>query len=217
MKRTKSRPLVTGEISTTQAVAYALSTSVVGIGLLAFYVNVLTALLGIFALFAYVVLYGYAKRRSYHGTLVGSISGSMPLVAGYTAATGELDTTAAMLFIVMALWQVPHFYAIAIYRKEEYAAAKLPIISVSKSIRLAVLSMKWYVAAFLLSVWTLWLVAEGSGYIYLAVITIVSALWLVKCFQRLGDTSRWAKGGFWGSLIVLLVFNALIATWQILP
>src|SRR5579872_2970145 len=115
MERTQKRALVTGAISTRSALMYGTILGLVGFILLGVFVNVLTALIALVGFIFYVILYGIAKRGSHWGAVVGSVSGAVPIVVGYTAVTNQLDLTALILFLVLVFWQMPHFYAIAIY------------------------------------------------------------------------------------------------------
>lgn len=133
MKRTKKRALVVGAIESRNAILYAIVLGVIGVGLLFLTTNVLTVALGIIAYVWYVWIYGYAKRTTYYSTIVGSVPGALPIVAGYTAASNVFDIAAWVLFAMLCLWQIPHFYAIAVARKKEYASAKVPVITAHKS------------------------------------------------------------------------------------
>ena len=119
MKRTKNRALVTGEVSTTNALVFTSILLAIGSFLLGYFTTPLALWVAIFGFFAYVVVYGIWKRQSVHGTEVGSISGAVPPVVGYVAVTGSLDTSAVILFLLLVLWQMPHFYAIGIFRRSE--------------------------------------------------------------------------------------------------
>lgn len=207
MARTKKRALVSGSISGPAALTYGAVLGVIGLALLLWQTNILTMLIGVAGLFFYVVVYGFAKRRTTHSTLVGSISGALPPVAGYCAVSGRLDLGALLLFLVLAFWQMPHFYAIATYRRDEYAAAKLPILTVVKGVKRAKIEMLLYIVGFIIASVLLW--ASGyAGVVYLVAVSLVGLYWLwlaVKGFQASND-DKWARGLFGFSLIVLLVF-----------
>ncbi|HVI60940.1 MAG TPA: heme o synthase, partial [Candidatus Saccharimonadales bacterium] len=126
MARTQRRATVTGKISGPWAIIYGLALGISGFALLVLFTNALVALIGLAAYIDYIVLYGVSKRASVHGTLVGSIAGAAPPVAGYCAVTGRLDLGALIIFLIMVCWQMVHFYAIAIRRADEYRAAKIP-------------------------------------------------------------------------------------------
>jgi protoheme IX farnesyltransferase len=217
MKRTRIRALVTGRISIGGAMTYAVVTGLVGLALLCVFVNTLTALLGFVGFVSYVVLYGAAKRAGTWGTLVGSISGAMPLVAGYTGASNTWDSTASLLFVMMALWQVPHFYAIAMYRRAEYAATGLPIFSVVHEHATTRRHIIGYSFGFLLAAVLLAAVAP-VGYGYLVGIIAVTSWWLVTQLRSPANSyDKWARKVFGGSLVTLLAMNTLLALRVVLP
>ena len=126
MERTKNRPLATGLISPRRAITFALLLGLLGTFLLAFFVNPLTAALALFGFFVYVILYSFSKYYSIHGTLIGSVAGAMPPVIGYCAAANRFDMGALILFAMITIWQMPHFFSIAIYQLKDYAAASYP-------------------------------------------------------------------------------------------
>ncbi len=205
MSRTKNRALVTGRISDSNALIFASVLGLIGTGLLVLYVNVLTAAIGLFGLFAYVVLYGIAKRRSVHGTLVGTISGAVPPVAGYTAVSGSIDLAAVILFSILVFWQMPHFYAIAIFRQKEYAAAKLPVLPVVKGVRITKAHILAYIIGFGL-VSSLLYVYDYTGLSYLVTVECLAAVWIYFWFKNIKSpkVADWARKLFFISLAVLL-------------
>ena len=127
MERTKTRAIVSGQIKGYRAVIFSIVLGVAGLAILLLWTNLLVALLGIIGFVTYVVVYGMqSKRRSIHGTLVGSISGAIPILAGYCAASNAIDIGAVLVFVILFAWQFPEVYSIAIYRRKEYAAAGVP-------------------------------------------------------------------------------------------
>ena len=212
MKRTRQRALVTGAIPAERALLLSVLFLVLGSTVLLIFVNILTLWVGLIGFVSYVFLYGATKRRGPYGTLVGSIAGATPPVAGYTAVTGRLDVTALILFLILVTWQMPHFYAIALRRKKDYAAAKVPVLAVRASARTTKLNIIFYVAAFALAASAL-TVFSHAGYIYLAVVLLLSGVWLYKGIRgfNASDDTVWAKNMFLFSLIVLLVLCAAIA------
>jgi protoheme IX farnesyltransferase len=218
MARTKERALVTGTISARAALIYAAALGVLGFWILAAYTNLLTVAVGLVGLIDYVVLYGYFKRRSVHGTLVGSIAGATPILAGYTAVTNRLDITAVLLFLIMAVWQIPHFYAIAVYRLKDYTRAGIPVWPAEKGINSTKLQIALYIILFTVLVITPTL-AGSIGYSYLVVVLGVSLWWFRLALQgfKAKDSGRWARKLFGTSLVVVLVFSAMLATSSLLP
>jgi protoheme IX farnesyltransferase len=218
MERTKKRALVDGTITNRSALLYAAILSALGFSILALYTNTLTVAVGLVGIVFYVILYGLAKRRTIYGTEVGSVSGSMPIVAGYIAVTGRFDMTAFLLFLILTLWQMPHFYAIAIYRVKDYAAAGLPVLSVKKGMHQTKVRMLIYTFAFGIAACAL-AVFGHAGYCYLAVAVIVSTAWLWRGFKgfKTMDDTKWARKMFGFSLLVLLSFSLAISFDNLLP
>jgi protoheme IX farnesyltransferase len=204
MARTRKRALVKGLVSLRHALAYATILGLAGAMLLAAGTNLLTLALALAGWFFYVVVYGIAKRRTVHGTVIGSISGAVPPVVGYAAVTGHLDLGALLLFVILVLWQMPHFYAIAIYRREDYAAAHIPILPIVSGPRAAKIQILLYIAAFMIA--SLALTAFGyAGYAYLAVAAVLGLTWLglgLRGFAAAND-QHWARKMFRFSLIVI--------------
>ncbi len=217
MSRTKERALVTGAISETAATFFGVGLGAVGFCVLFLSVNMLTALLGIIAFLDYVILYGIYKRRSVHGTLIGSIAGAIPPVAGYTAVTNRLDSGAIILFLIMVCWQMPHFYSIAIYRLKDYKSASIPVLPVKKGITTTKLYILWYIGAFAISA-PLLSVFGYTGYIYLVLSAALGLLWLSKGITTpSSDPTKWAKSMFLFSLIVICAISVLIPLGAVLP
>jgi heme o synthase len=133
MRRTENRPLPTGRVTAKNALYFGGLTSLFGLGHLAVFINPLTALLGLFTLISYVFIYTPLKRRSSLSTVVGAFPGAMPPLLGWATARGELDITAITLFLIMLLWQFPHFLAIAWMYREDYARAGIRMLPVIES------------------------------------------------------------------------------------
>jgi protoheme IX farnesyltransferase len=218
MKRTKKRALVTGNISNTNAILFGGTLGIIGVWLLISYTNMLTALVAVFGFIAYVVLYGIAKRLSVHGPAIGSISGAVPPVVGYVAVTNQLDVAAFLLFLILVCWQMPHFYAIAIFRMKDYAAASIPVLPIKKGMYNTKVQIFLYILAF--SITSFSLSALGyTGYTYLIVMAIVSVLWVrlaVAGFNAKNDNA-WAGKLFGFSLYTLLIFSFIISVDRFLP
>lgn len=133
MARTKTRAIVAGKVKPSSAAILSVVLGAAGFAILIIWTNWLVVIAGLVGFVTYVVLYGMlSKRLSIHGTLVGSVSGAIPVLAGYLAARGHVDTGAVLVFAALFLWQMPEFYSIAIYRRSEYKAAGVPVISVIK-------------------------------------------------------------------------------------
>ena len=217
MARTKQRAIVAGKVKGRDAVILSIVLGLVGILILA--LHMLVVIIGIIGFIDYVVLYGMlSKRLSIHGTLVGSISGAVPILAGYVAVTGTIDLGAVLVFAILFLWQMPEFYSIAIYRRKEYKAAGVPVISVVKGSEHTRLQIFFYTVAFVVA--TLLLGIYGyAGYSYSVMMALLGAYWIwlgLKGF-RAKDIEMWARHMFRFSLIVLLAFCAMISIDSLLP
>lgn len=218
MTRTKKRALVSGIISSQNALIYATFLGILGFSMLAIFTNSLTLLLGIVAIITYVVVYGVAKRRSVYGTLVGSVAGALPPVAGYTAVTNRIDAGALILFLILVCWQMPHFYAIAIYRLQDYRSANIPVWPLVKGLRSTKIQILIYVFAFVLAslLLTAWHI---TGIVFAVVMSVIGLYWFymgIKGFRSSND-NKWARGMFGTSLIVILILDVMLAVGSILP
>jgi protoheme IX farnesyltransferase len=218
MARTNKRALALGIISGRSALTYAAVLGLAGFALLFVGTNTLTTSLGLIGFIVYVGLYGYAKRRSVHGTLVGSVSGAIPIVVGYCAATGRFDLGAMLLFLILVIWQMQHFYAIAIFRQDDYAAANIPVLPIVHGRRNTKIQMLCYIAAFMVTCIALTM-AGYTGYIFLFLMMIVGLMWVYRSVLgfKAVDDQIWAKGLFRFSLIVLVIFSVLISIDHFLP
>jgi protoheme IX farnesyltransferase len=217
MSRTNKRGLVTNKISKQSAIVFGSILIVVGSVTLSL-INMLAMSLAIFGFFAYVVIYGYFKRKSVYGTEAGSISGAIPPLVGYTAVSGRIDLAAIILFLIMIVWQMPHFYAIAIKRVKDYKAAGLPIISVERGIHYTKIRAIIYIFLFCL-VAPLLTVFGYTGKVYIIVMLIMGLYWLLSAYlgvEQLSDKA-WSGKVFGISLIVLLSFSSLISLNAWLP
>jgi len=130
MERTRRRPLPSGRLTPRAAGVFAGAISVVGVLYLWFAVNIVTALLAALTLVSYVFLYTPLKRRTTLNTLIGAVPGALPIVGGWTAAGGSLDTAVGALFWILFLWQLPHFLALAWIYREDYRRGGLAMLSV---------------------------------------------------------------------------------------
>lgn len=218
MSRTKNRALVTGAIKVSQALIFAVILGVSGSVLLALYCNVLSLLVALFGVFMYVIVYGYAKRTTSLSTLIGSISGAIPPVVGYTAAGGMLDISAMMLFVLFAVWQMPHFYAISIFRTKDYKNAGLPVMSVEKGITATVRQIFVFIIIFIAACIGLY-VASNASVTFLVASLVLGGYWLYKAYSGPHKTNpeAWARMVFGVSLIVLIIISVLLAVDRFLP
>jgi len=131
MARTAHRPLPTGGLTTTQVLVFALALGVLSMALLVWQVNVLTAWLTFASLIGYAVVYtGFLKRATPQNIVIGGAAGAAPPVLGWAAISGTVDPHALLLFLIIFIWTPPHFWALAIFRRDDYARALIPMLPV---------------------------------------------------------------------------------------
>ncbi|WP_339183797.1 heme o synthase [Oceanobacillus sp. FSL W7-1293] len=210
MKRTQGRPTVTGEIKPGTVLWLGIVMAIAGIILLCL-TTPLAGLLGFLGLFFYVFPYTmWSKRRTVYNTEIGSISGAMPPLIGWAAMYPDITHPAILgLFVIAVIWQMPHFYSIAIRRHEEYQAAGIPMLPVVKGVRRTYIQTNIYLIimfgiSFLLS-------SLSVGLMLVALIMSLGWLMLsVFGYQRM-DSKKWAKSMFIYSLIhMTVVFSTVI-------
>lgn len=209
MASKKSRPTVTGRFKPSAVLALALSFIVIG-EIFLFSASVSAGIFGIAGILAYVVLYSmWSKRRHVSNTIVGSISGAIPPLIGWAAVEPALGMGAWALFLIMFVWQPPHFYALAMKRTEEYRAAGIPMLPVVKGFHRTKKSMlAWVLLLFPLP---FLLMDLGIGFIILA--TLLNSGWLVLAIKgfKVKDDLKWAKTMFIYSLnYMTILFVSMI-------
>lgn len=213
MSRTKNRALAQGRISVSSALTLSVVLGAIGFILLYLYTTVHTVLFGAIGILVYVGFYTLKyKRNSVYGTLVGSLSGACPPVMGYVAVSNGFDVGAAILLLTFCFWQIPHSYAIAICRFDDYKAADIPVLPVKYGVQTARYHMFVYIAAF--AVAALLLVERGFvGNLYALVISLMSIYWiyLVKVGSKAQDEKVWGRKLFVFSIVMITVFSVLIS------
>lgn len=179
MKRTQDRPLPTGQLNSRNALIFALSLGAIAMAVLVMWVNTLTAILTFISLIGYAVIYTmYLKRATPQNIVIGGAAGAAPPLLGWTAVTGQVDPQALLLFLIIFIWTPPHFWALAVYRKDEYAKVDVPMLPVTHGEAFTRLHILLYTV--LLVIVTLLPYLTGmSGLIYLFGITILNAFFLM--------------------------------------
>lgn len=167
MRRTQARPLPSGRMDSPGAFAFAASLSVVSMVLLLVFVNALTAVLTFLSMVGYSVIYSlFLKRATPQNIVIGGAAGAMPPVLGWTAVTGSLDPNALLLFLIIFAWTPPHFWALAIHRRSEYARAGVPMLPVTHGVRFTRLHILLYtIILFVVGLFPF--ITHMSGLIYL--------------------------------------------------
>jgi protoheme IX farnesyltransferase len=206
MARTRGRPLPSGRLTPETALWFGLVLAFVGIPVLNFCVNGATAFIGVVALLSYVLAYTPMKRLSPFAVWVGAIPGAAPPLMGWTAMTGTLSFGAISLFLLLFVWQIPHFHAIAIFRCAEYRRAGLKVLPVERGLE----HTKRTIVALLvlqLAVSALPALAGLGGRAYIVVASISGLLYLCLGLAglRADAGARWARSLFFASLPYLLV------------
>jgi len=212
MMRTKNRALAKGAISPKAAGLFAISLGLGGLTLLAFGTNLLAMLVAVFGFIMYVIVYSFSKYLVPQSTFIGSLAGAVPPVVGYTAVSHRLDLGAFLLFALMVMWQMPHFYAIAIYRIEDYRKGDLPLLPLKEGIRVTKFSMLFYVIGFI-SVASLLTLFHYVGCIFLVATLLSGIYWLILCIEGFSCKNDivWARKMFIFSLVVVMVFSITIS------
>ncbi|AVF35590.1 heme o synthase [Rahnella sikkimica] len=213
MERTKNRVLVKGLIPPKTTLVYATILGIAGFALLYIGANPLAMWLAVMGFVIYVGVYSlYMKRNSVYGTLIGSLSGAAPPVIGYCAVSGQFDTGALILLLIFSLWQMPHSYAIAIFRFKDYQAAGIPVLPVVKGISVAKHHITVYILAFMIA--TLMLTLSGyAGYKYLIVAAAVSIWWLGMALRgyKTENDVVWARKLFGFSIITIMSLSFMMS------
>ncbi|WP_338553226.1 heme o synthase [Paenibacillus sp. KS-LC4] len=214
MERTKNRPTVSGVVDLWSGLIMGIWIATGG--LVALYISSpLAAYCGFLGLFLYVVPYTmWTKRRTIYNTEVGSLSGAMPPLIGWAAISPDIFHPGAMaLFLLMVIWQMPHFYAIGIRRMEEYRAANIPMLPVVKGIRRTYVQMNVYLVALFLSSFMFW-----SFNPYIAVANaLLSLIWLILSVDgyRRKPEEKWARSMFIFSLNHITILLLMIVGYSL--
>ena len=215
MERTKNRPTVTGEIKPRTVLWLGIFMSTFGIIILAF-ASSLAAFLGFLGLFFYIVPYTMlSKRRTIYNTEIGSISGAMPPLLGWAAISSDITHPAIIgLFVITVIWQMPHFYSIAIRKHEEYKAAKVPMLPVVKGIKRTYIQTNIYLVV-LVAISVLF----GSLSIGLMLVALLlGILWLMLSLlgYKKMDSEKWAKSMFIFSLFHMTILFSTVIIYSLM-
>jgi len=189
MKRTKHRPLASGQLTERNVLIFALVLGLLAMVILVIGTNILTAILTFMSLIGYAIIYtAWLKRATPQNIVIGGAAGAAPPVLGWTAVTGSLDPQALLLFLIIFVWTPPHFWALAIYRKEEYALVDIPMLPVTHGAAYTRLQILLY-TILLVIVTTLPYLTGMSGLVYLAGVTVLNAgfMWYALRMMRSKD------------------------------
>jgi heme o synthase len=212
MVRTRNRALAKGLISLKSALFYATIMGVAGMALLCAATNLPAVVIVAAGFVIYVGVYSlYMKRSSVYGALIGSLAGAAPPLAGYCAVTGRFDLGAVILLAIFCLWQMPHCYAGAIFRFDDYSAAAIPVLPVKQGTAVAKKHIVGYILAFTAAAWMLTFAAY-TGYSTLAVATVLGLSWMymaVGC--KVADERSRAKKLFIFSILAIFILSVMMS------
>lgn len=216
MERTKGRPLVTGAITPRSALTFAIGLEVVAFLFLWATVNLLSAVLAVAACLFYVFVYTlWLKRTSSHNIVIGGAAGAVPVLIGWSSVTGTLDWAPVVLFAIIFYWTPPHFWALAIRYRDDYAAAEVPMLPVVESLR----RTSGRILAYTLLLWGLTVVfspVAGMGNLYLGAALVLGAIftWYAVRLLRMEDPHVAVAGQAAAELAVRATAMRLF-TWSI--
>jgi len=220
MARTRKRPVATGRVSQQQAIAFAILLAAVGIAVLVLWVNVLTAVLTVASLIGYAFIYTmFLKRATPQNIVIGGLAGAAPPLLGWTAVTGEIHGHALLLVLIIFAWTPPHFWALAIHRREEYAAVGVPMLPVTHGVRFTALHIMLYtIIMFLITL--LPFATLLSSWLYLAGAVVLGSIFLYWSWEIIrGQKENAPMETFKYSITYLLALFIvmLIDHWLLTP
>ena len=212
MSRTSERPIPQGEISSSKAISFAIVIGLIGYAILYIYVNVLTAYLTIASLIGYAIIYTvFLKRATPQNIVIGGLAGAAPPLLGWSSITGSIDPNALLLVLIIFAWTPPHFWALAIHRKDEYAKENIPMLPVTHGILFTKLQIILYTIIMLLvSLFPYFVMMSGAFYLVSAL--VLGSIFLWYAFRLYGDDSNsLAMPTFQYSIYyIFLIFLALL-------
>jgi len=211
MARTRNRPLPTGQLSVRQVLSFAFVLGFLSMVLLVAWVNILTAVLTFLSLIGYAIVYTvWLKRATPQNIVIGGAAGAAPPVLGWTAVTGMVDHNALILFLIIYVWTPPHFWALAIHRRKDYAAVDIPMLPVTHGVQFT----RWHILFYtilLVIVTTLPYLTGMSGLFYLAGVTVLNIGFLWYALRLLRDNDEGLPMQTFGySIIYLMVLFAFL-------
>ncbi|AND70031.1 MULTISPECIES: heme o synthase [Dyella] len=219
MARTARRPLATGALSVRQVLVFAVLLGIASMLVLGLLVNTLTAVLTFGGLIGYALVYtAYLKRATPQNIVIGGLAGAIPPVLGWTAVTGHLHAFALQLCLIIFVWTPPHFWALAIFRREDYARAQVPMLPVTHGVAYT----RWHVLLYtvLLVVVTLLPALTGyTGLVYLGGAAVLDVVFLYYAIRLMNPPDEYfAMRVFHYSIVYLMaLFALLLADHWLLP
>ncbi|BAU47044.1 protoheme IX farnesyltransferase [Sulfurifustis variabilis] len=183
MNRTRARPLPTGQLTAREAFVFAVALGIASMAILALGVNTLTAVLTFFSIIGYSVIYTvWLKHTTPQNIVIGGAAGAAPPILGWTAITGQVHPDALLLFLIIFTWTPPHFWALALYRREEYAKVRIPMLPVTHGVEFTKLQILLY-TILLTAATVLPFATRMSGWLYLAGALALDARFLLYAWR----------------------------------
>ena len=218
MRRTEDRPLPKGNVSNSQALLFAIVLGVIAMAILTFLVNGLTAWLTLLSLIGYAVIYTmYLKHATPQNIVIGGAAGAAPPVLGWVAVTGTVDPNSLLLFLIIFAWTPPHFWALAIHRRDEYAKVDVPMLPVTHGIEYTRLQVLLY-TIIMIAVTLMPFATRMSGVVYLGGVLILNAIFLYYAIKmQSGKDESIPIKTFAYSIIYLMLLFALLLIDHYLP
>ena len=216
MSRTTNRPVAQGRVRQSEAIGFAALLAILGTALLAVTVNVLTAVLTVASLVGYAFIYTmFLKRATPQNIVIGGLAGAAPPLLGWTAVTGEIHAHGLLLVLIIFAWTPPHFWALAIHRKEEYAAVGIPMLPVTHGNRFTALHILLYtILMFLITL--LPYITLLSGWIYAVVATLLGLrflYWSIEILREKNPDAPMATFKFSITYLMVLFIAMLADHW----
>ena len=212
MNRTENRPIPQGEVSPVNASIFAFILGSLGAGILVIYVNTLTALLTLASLIGYAFVYTvYLKRATPQNIVIGGLAGAAPPLLGWTAVTNSIDPNSLLLVLIIFAWTPPHFWALAIHRKDDYAKENIPMLPVTHGVKFTKLQIILYTIILIL-VSLLPFVVMMSGILYLTSALILGGIFLYYAFRLYfdEDNAQAFPTFVYSIYYIFLIFAALL-------
>ena len=218
MSRTSARPLPSGNLSSRQVLAFALALGFASMALLVWQVNGLTAVLTFFSLIGYAVIYTvYLKRATPQNIVIGGAAGAAPPVLGWAAVTGTVDPHALLLFLIIFVWTPPHFWALAIFRRDDYSRAQVPMLPVTHGVVYTRWQILFYTILLVVVTVLPWL-SGMSGLFYLGSAMILGGVFLYYAARLMRPPNElFAMKVFNYSIIYLMALFAALLIDHWLP
>lgn len=212
MYRTKGRPIPSGLISPAQAIGLGLLVMFLAFGLLFYFVNLLTAICAFSALFLYVFLYTlWLKPRTEQNIVIGGVSGCVGPLIGYAAVQNQLPIPAWVLFVIIFLWTPAHFWALAIFLKDDYEFAGIPMMPVVSGIRKTVQQILLYSIFYSIACYSFYYADDRMSYIFLGVVSLLTIFLITFAIYLFRNPEKTlAKQFFFFTILHLFLFNFVI-------